>query len=370
MVLYGQIIVGPPGSGKTTYCNGMQQYLRLIGRETLVVNLDPANESLSSSAQESQSVSGNSDNQKDNDGEQTKIIPYETILDVCEDVVNLDSVMEQLKLGPNGGLMYCMEYIERHLDHIVKIIKDRMPPSGAYLLLDFPGQVELFTHCTCVSNIVRRLQKQLDLRLCAVQLVDAHYCSDANKFLSAALLSTTSMLRLELPTINVLSKIDLINQYGELPYNLDFFTDCQDLNRLVSYIDIGTNNVEDNLAFADDADYQKARARTKNSRFYKRHMKLHSQLCEIIEDFSLLNFIPLNISDAESVGRVVARADKCNGYIFIASQNSGQDSKRDIRDMFKCAMQMDNEWGYEQMTNVHERFLNLFQEDISEIKKI
>ena len=44
MVFYGQVIVGPPGSGKTTYCNGMQQYLRLIGRECFVVNLDPANE--------------------------------------------------------------------------------------------------------------------------------------------------------------------------------------------------------------------------------------------------------------------------------------------------------------------------------------
>ena len=44
MPIYGQIVVGPPGSGKTTYCNGMQQYLRLVGRtDALVVNLDPAN---------------------------------------------------------------------------------------------------------------------------------------------------------------------------------------------------------------------------------------------------------------------------------------------------------------------------------------
>ena len=44
MVLYGQIIIGAPGAGKTTYCDGMQQYLRLLGRECYVVNLDPANE--------------------------------------------------------------------------------------------------------------------------------------------------------------------------------------------------------------------------------------------------------------------------------------------------------------------------------------
>lgn len=367
MVLYGQIVVGPPGAGKTTYCNGMQQYLRLIGREALVVNLDPANELLSSNE------CNKNDDEKEND-EKNKILPYETILDVCEDVVNLSSVMDQLKLGPNGGLMYCMEYIERHLDHIIKLINERLPPpssGGAYLLFDFPGQVELYTHCTCVQNIVARLQKELDLRLCAVQLVDSHYCTDATKFISAALLSTTSMLRLELPTVNILSKIDLINQYGAIPYNLDFFTDCQDLNRLVSYVDGGADHFQESEeVYADDDEYQSARTRTKSSAFYKRHIRLHSQLCEVIEDFSLLNFLPLNISDAESVGRVVARIDKCNGYVFVASSSkNNQNSQRDVHDMFQCAMQMDNGWGYEQMTDIHERYLDLFKDNIDDLNE-
>ena len=365
MILYGQIVVGPPGAGKTTYCNGMQQYLRLIGREVFVVNLDPANELLSSSQ-------NNNNNNQEEEDEKDKILPYETILDICEDVVNLSSVMDQLKLGPNGGLMYCMEYIERHLDHIIKLINERLPPSGAYLLFDFPGQVELYTHCTCVQNIVAKLQKELDLRLCAVQLVDSHYCTDATKFISAALLSTTSMLRLELPTVNILSKIDLINQYGAIPYNLDFFTDCQDLNRLVNYVDSGTDHFQESeQVYADDDEYQSARTRTKSSAFYKRHIRLHSQLCEVIEDFSLLNFLPLNISDAESVGRVVARIDKCNGYVFVASnsKNNQTNSQRDVHDMFQCAMQMDNGWGYEQMTEIHERYLDLFKDNIDDLDK-
>ena len=70
-----------------------------------------------------------------------------------------------------------------------------------------------------------------------VNLVDAHYCADASKFISAALLSTTTMLRLELPAVNVLSKIDMISQYGELPYNLDYFTECHELERLVPFLD-------------------------------------------------------------------------------------------------------------------------------------
>lgn len=30
-MVYGQVIIGPAGSGKSTYCNGMQQFYTLIG---------------------------------------------------------------------------------------------------------------------------------------------------------------------------------------------------------------------------------------------------------------------------------------------------------------------------------------------------
>lgn len=42
--MWGQVVVGPPGSGKSTYCTGMQQFLGLAGRRVAVVNLDPAND--------------------------------------------------------------------------------------------------------------------------------------------------------------------------------------------------------------------------------------------------------------------------------------------------------------------------------------
>ena len=71
---FGQLIIGPPGSGKTTYCNGMQQYLQMTGRKVAVVNLDPANDA----------------------------IPYECSVDIA-DLVSLEAVMETYNLGPNGG---------------------------------------------------------------------------------------------------------------------------------------------------------------------------------------------------------------------------------------------------------------------------
>ena len=49
-----------------------------------------------------------------------------------------------------------------------------------------------------------------------LHLCDAHYITDAPKYISVLLLALRAMLQLELPHINVLSKIDLLVQYGEL----------------------------------------------------------------------------------------------------------------------------------------------------------
>ena len=221
MVLYGQIIIGAPGAGKTTYCDGMQQYLKLLGRECYVVNLDPANEvppttstSSSSSTGENDGEPGASPSIPGDEGEEADTtnsqLPYETILDVCQDIISLDSVMSELNLGPNGGLLYCMEYIEHHMGEVLQLLKERLgmaadengtehslASSRAYLLFDLPGQIELTAHSNVITRIAQRLTRELDLRLVCVQLVDAAVClTDVSKFIGAALVCTASMMRL------------------------------------------------------------------------------------------------------------------------------------------------------------------------------
>ena len=49
-----------------------------------------------------------------------------------------------------------------------------------------------------------------------VHLVDSHYCSDPAKFISVLLTSLSTMVQVELPHISILSKVDLIQQYGKL----------------------------------------------------------------------------------------------------------------------------------------------------------
>uniref|UniRef100_A0A8C7ECQ7 GPN-loop GTPase 2 n=1 Tax=Nothoprocta perdicaria TaxID=30464 RepID=A0A8C7ECQ7_NOTPE len=159
----------------------MQQFLRALGRRAAVVNLDPANEAT----------------------------PYERAADVAE-LVTLPDVMESLKLGPNGGLIYCMEYLEANVDWLQEKLAAL---RGHYVLFDCPGQVELYTHHGALRNVFARLAKW-DFRV--VHLVDSHYCTDPGKFISVLCTSLSTMLHVELPHVNVLSKMDLIEQYGKL----------------------------------------------------------------------------------------------------------------------------------------------------------
>ncbi|KAL8144022.1 hypothetical protein V2J09_017054 [Rumex salicifolius] len=266
-MVFGQVVIGPPGSGKTTYCNGMSQFLGLIGRKVAVINLDPANDAL----------------------------PYDCAVNV-EDLIKLSDVMNEHNLGPNGGLVYCMDYLEKNVDWLESKLKPLV--KDHYLLFDFPGQVELFFLHSNAKAVITKLIKKLNLRLTVVHLVDAHLCSDAGKYASALMLSLSTMLHLELPHVNVLSKIDLIENYGKLAFNLDFYTDAHDLSYLRNCLD------------------QDPRA--------AKYRKLTMELCEVVEDYSL---------DKESVGKLVKLIDKSNGYIFAGIDASAVEfSKIAVRD--------------------------------------
>ena len=334
-IVYGQVVVGAPGSGKTTFCNGMQQYLRLLKRNAWVLNLDPANEN--------------------ND--------YDSLWDVTEDVIHLKQVMEDLELGPNGGLLYCMEYLNEHADDWIPQVLDKITAQDTatttppYLLIDLPGQSEVYTHGTSVSQLLQKLVKRLNMRLAVVQLVDSTQCRDATQFLSATVVSLLTMVRLELPTISVLSKADLLLNSSaaaggddDLLFGMDYFLDCQSLERLVDYLDgsraASIDDDDDNIA--DDEEYQKARFRTTNSAFHRKHRKLFEGLADVVEDYGLLRFQPLDISSATSVGSVLQKIDRANGYIFLSSANSVQE------DLFQVAVQ-ESENRFETISEIQER---------------
>ena len=98
---FAQLVVGPPGSGKSTYCDGMHQFMNAIQRKCSVVNLDPANDHTS----------------------------YPSAIDV-RDLITLDEIMEVDELGPNGAVLYALE----ELEHNFEWLQDGLRKLGGSLL--------------------------------------------------------------------------------------------------------------------------------------------------------------------------------------------------------------------------------------------
>lgn len=276
---YGQLVIGPPGAGKTTYAYKMGEFLSKNGKHVVLVNLDPANEILA--------------NKPDID---------------IRDLITLEEVMEQHNLGPNGALLYCMEYLDKNIDWLLDQIKGL---NATNFIFDLPGQVELYCHHESLNNILSHLQNISQLQLCVVHLVDSHHCSDAGKFISALLLSLSAMLKIGLPHINFLTKTDLLKKhYNKLQFNIDFYTEVLDLNYLLDSLD--------------------------EDKFTAKYKKLNSSLVSVIEDYSLVTFKLLNVFDDNSLRKAMIHVDNANGYVFKT------DEVKHINSMLSCAMGIGN----------------------------
>lgn len=70
--------------------------------------------------------------------------------------------MDEHSLGPNGGMLYAMEYLEANFDWLEEKLQEVLegqPRGNAYVIFDTPGQVELWTNHGSLRRIVERLTK-------------------------------------------------------------------------------------------------------------------------------------------------------------------------------------------------------------------
>ncbi|XP_012256565.2 GPN-loop GTPase 2 [Athalia rosae] len=286
--IFGQLVIGPPGSGKTSYCDAMSKFLEKLGRKVAIINIDPANENM-------------------------KYVPK---VDISE-LIRHDEVMTTLGLGPNGALIYCMEFLETNVNWLIGKLLNL---KDHYIIIDCPGQVELFTHHKSISCVAEKLEQNL-VRLCAVQLIDSHHCSDPGKYLSSLMLCTSTMLHLALPHVNVLTKIDEMKKFSDrLDFNFEFYTEVLDLQYLLEKLN--------------------------ENPFTAKYKKLNTALVSLIEDYSLVSFIPLDISNQSLLLQVKNSVDKANGYIF------GGNEPRDIQTLLACAVGAVSET--EKMSTIHD----------------
>lgn len=258
------LVMGPAGAGKSTLCNALVKEMMSVGRRAHIVNLDPAA------------------NPKD----------YEFTVDI-KDLVSLEDVMEELDLGPNGGLLYCFEFLLNNLDWLDEEIGDY---EDEFLIFDCPGQIELYSHFPVVPKLVKHIRQNLQFNLCAAYLLESSFVIDRSKFFSGVLSAMSAMLMLEVPHINIMSKIDMLKDVPR-----------RELKRYLN---------PDPLLIAETADV--------NEDLNPKYAELSRSIAKLTEEFGMVQFLPLHAKNEDSVKVILSYIDD------VTQWQEGQEPKQPL----------------------------------------
>ena len=168
-------ILGPAGCGKSTFTGNFYEWMINSHYDAGIINLDPGAE----------------------------LLPYTPNFDIKE-IVSTSELMETEKLGPNGAQIAAADIMAMHAADIREKIEDISAP---YVLVDTPGQMELFVYRNSGPHIVNNLNRE---RSASVYIFDPFLISKPEHFISAYLLHKSVHFRLGLPMINILGKSDMV----------------------------------------------------------------------------------------------------------------------------------------------------------------
>ena len=168
-------VVGTAGAGKSLLTSRIFDHYTSNGAFAGILNLDPG----------------------------VEYLPYTCDVDV-RDYIDIVSIMRQYDLGPNGSLIMANDLIASKIDELQHDV-DNVNPD--YLIVDTPGQIELFAYRTSGPFFIQNFISEQKVSLF---LYDGVMVTTPTNFVSIALLATSIKLRLSLSHINVITKVDLI----------------------------------------------------------------------------------------------------------------------------------------------------------------
>lgn len=169
--------IGTAGSGKSTLTNIFKQWMTNQALDAITVNLDPGAENL----------------------------PYSPDIDI-RDWISLKEVMKEYNLGPNGAQIACADMLALNTSEIKENIEKF---KSDYILIDTPGQLELFVFREAGKYIIEFLNPSHSM---IAYLIDPNLSKTASGFVSQMLLALNTSFRLEKPQVNVLSKSDMLSE--------------------------------------------------------------------------------------------------------------------------------------------------------------
>jgi hypothetical protein len=168
-------LIGTAGSGKSLLTAAYSEWLRIAKQDVATANLDPG----------------------------VLKLPYKPDIDI-RDYIDIEELMDKYELGPNGALVMAADLIADQIETIAKDADDLNPDV---LIIDTPGQIELFAFRASGPFIATELTKQPKAIL---YLFDSLFSLNPLNYVSNLFLSSAVYYRFLIPQVPVLSKTDLL----------------------------------------------------------------------------------------------------------------------------------------------------------------
>lgn len=152
-----------------------------------------------------------------------------------------------------------------------------------------------------------------DIQLVVLHLTDSIVLTRPSLYVSSLLLALRAMLQMDLPHLNVLTKIDNLQNYPDLPFNLDFYTEVQDLNYLLPHLNKEqTSGIPGPRGGSAGDPHTEEDENVPTSKF----SALNQAIVELVEGFALVGFETLAVEDKQSMMILLRAIDRAGGYAF------------------------------------------------------
>lgn len=181
------------------------------------------------------------------------------------------------------AIAHLFDVMCRYLIQNSEWLQDELEAVGEdeYLILDCPGQIELYSHLPIMHNLVKSMT-MWGFRMVSVYLLDALFVLEPTKFISGCMLSLSCMLQLSLPHINVVSKCDIADKEA-----VRAILHSESASWLTTKIGEQTNGKLRNLTGA---------------------------IASVLDDYMMIGFVMLDIKDEDSLATVMAHTDHAVQY--------------------------------------------------------